>query len=390
MKVSPVGRPASADDGGLRFAERVLSLIDSGRKSATYKLATLMALIDVVAESSDPHFGAPDVVSGRAVAQRVIEMYWPQSAVYGTGAGDTALPLRQSPQNDIPAKLHAWRVEHQLGDRTSLDSARAAAPQAFIALERDLVATVLRMPIPKLQRFGEGRNSTEDRFIYDFGWSDEAPKATVLASGFDDRLHLQPNVGQYLVRLAPLLRPAIQAKWSALVARQNSDLVDAHQLDEFLFGATRIDLSPLRSGLVAAQGGRCFYCEQAVRSSAHVDHFIPWSRHPDNTLDNLVAAHAECNNRKSASIAGSPHLEAWLHRTCDPVLEELAGAVNWPRRRDRTQGSVTATYLWLPPGARLWLAGTEFEQADPAKLSQLLTTVVAQRHEHPSARPIGS
>ena len=34
-----------SDDGALRFAEQVVALVDSGRKSATYKLATLLALM---------------------------------------------------------------------------------------------------------------------------------------------------------------------------------------------------------------------------------------------------------------------------------------------------------------------------------------------------------
>ena len=38
------------------------------------------------------------------------------------------------------------------------------------------------------------------------------------------------------------------------------------------------------------QGGRCFYCEDALRGPTDVDHFIPWARYPDNGLDNLEGA----------------------------------------------------------------------------------------------------
>ena len=90
-----------SDEGALRFAERVIALVDAGRKSATYKLATLLALIDVTAENMRPA-GPPTSLSGREVAGRVIELYWPQTAVYGTDAGGSARTLKQSPQNDIP------------------------------------------------------------------------------------------------------------------------------------------------------------------------------------------------------------------------------------------------------------------------------------------------
>lgn len=62
------------------------------------------------------------------------------------------------------------------------------------------------MPLAKLQRFGEGRRSVEDRFIYDFSWPEEVGRAAVARPGFDDSLRLQPGVGDWLIRLAPLIR----------------------------------------------------------------------------------------------------------------------------------------------------------------------------------------
>jgi hypothetical protein len=47
-------------EDALRFAERLLALLDATRYSATYKLATLLALIDVAAE----HAGSDGSVSG--------------------------------------------------------------------------------------------------------------------------------------------------------------------------------------------------------------------------------------------------------------------------------------------------------------------------------------
>ena len=75
--------------------------------------------------------------------------------------------LSQAPQNDIPAKL---AFAHHLRPGASLADARAADPQGWRELEADLVAVVIGMPLAKLQRFGEGRRTVEDRFIYDFSW----------------------------------------------------------------------------------------------------------------------------------------------------------------------------------------------------------------------------
>ena len=177
--------------------------------------------------------------------------------------------------------------------------------------------------------------------------------------GFDDSLRLRPGVGSWLVRLAPLIRPLVQAKWAARVAARNSDLVDAERLDEFLFGAQRVSLQRVRGPLAEAQGRECFYGDGRLGARCAVDHFLPWSRHPDNTIDNLVAAHPRCNNAKSASLASLDHLRHWLARfqPGDPASTATAHIetqTGWPRRSDRVLSTARATYLWLPEGTRLW------------------------------------
>lgn len=66
-------------DEALSFAERLPALLDATRYSATYKLATLLAFIDVASERTAPDGSAPTVLSGKEVARRVIELYWPQT-----------------------------------------------------------------------------------------------------------------------------------------------------------------------------------------------------------------------------------------------------------------------------------------------------------------------
>ena len=65
---------------------------------------------------------------------------------------------------------------------------------------------------------GERSTADEDRFIYDFGWPDEVGFSKVHAARFDDTLHRRPGVGDWFVRLAPLLRPAVRTKQSQMVS----------------------------------------------------------------------------------------------------------------------------------------------------------------------------
>lgn len=368
------------ESGALTFAERLLALLDATRYSATYKLATLLALIDVTAERTAPDGTAPETLSAREVARQVIELYWPQTVPYGAAAGAEPQVLSQAPQKDIPAKLARWRSAHNLRAGATLKDARDANPERWQALEAELVATVIGMPLAKLQRFGNGRRTVEDRFIYDFSWREEVGPQTVARPDFDDTLVLQPGVGGWLVRLAPLIRPLVQAKWAARVAARNSDLVDTERLDEFLFGAQRISLQRVRDPLAEAQGQDCFYCGDRLRSRCAVDHFLPWSRHPDNTLDNLVAVHPACNGAKSSSLAGLEHLQHWLDRfrpgdPANAAVAQAADAADWPRRPDRVLSTARATYLWLPDGTRLWLQGAVYEPLDTARMRKLLASV---------------
>jgi len=302
------------DDDALPFAERLLALLDATRYSATYKLATLLALIDVAAERVAPDGSAPEMLSGKEIGRRVIELYWPQTVPYGSVIGGQPKVLAQAPQMDIPSKLAVWRTDHHLSWGASLEDARAVDPFGWAKPEADLLAIVIGMPLAKLQRFGDGHRSVEERFIYDFSWREEVGHSTVARPDFDDSLRLRPGVGSWLVRLAPLIRPLVQSKWAARVADRNSDLVDTERLDEFLFGAQRISLHRVRGPLTESQGGDCFYCAGRMGNRGAVDHFLPWSRHPDNSIDNLVAAHAACNNAKSASLPGLDHLGRWMER----------------------------------------------------------------------------
>lgn len=87
------------------------------------------------------------------------------------------------------------------------------------------------------------------------------------------------------------------------VAQRNSDLVGSDRLQKFLFGAERIGLDRVRMPLADAQDRECFCRTGRLVRRWEVDHFIRWSRHPDNSLDNLVAAHSSCNNAKFASLS---------------------------------------------------------------------------------------
>ena len=85
--------------------------------------------------------------------------------------------------------------------------------------------------------------------------------------------------------------PATAADWLLPGVAFNLRRFGATDLELFLFGGARVDLSAARGALQVIQDNRCFYCESKLKEDPHVDHFIPWSRYPrDLALDDQPAA----------------------------------------------------------------------------------------------------
>jgi 5-methylcytosine-specific restriction endonuclease McrA len=306
------------------FAQRLLQLLDEGRFVATYKLAVLLRLLEVLSESVGPAGEAPGTISTRRLARAVVEIYWPHTRPFNAAG---TLRQNQSGQAEVVRLIADFR-EQTVGDATApLSNVRLAQPERFEALVRAVEWKLIEMPLGRLQLIG----NQYDPFIYHLGW-DELPKQSeVRADSFDGRLHLVPGAGDHLLRSAGLLRPLVQRTWALTVARFNG--LQQAELDEFLFGAARISLAPVTAGLRELAGGRCLYCGLAVRRDAQIDHFLPWTRQIDNGIENLVFAHGTCNRDKSAFLAAEPHLERWVGRMTDSATErtlrQIANDQRW-------------------------------------------------------------
>lgn len=196
-------------------------------------------------------------------------------------------------------------------------------------------------------------------------------------SSFDNRVMLRPCVGEYFLQLSGLLRPLIQRRWAAMVAQLNR--LEESQLAMFLFGTDRTRTAKIRAELWEIQGGRCFYCDARITEPVRgqVDHFVPWSRYPDDTLDNLVVADNSCNGFKSSSLAAADHLIRWTRRFVEgssefAQLADLARRATWDRKMDRSLNVARAIYLRLPQDARLWLRGRKFVPPDSTVIETAL------------------
>jgi hypothetical protein len=354
------------------FGEKVLVILEEGTFTATYKFAVLLALVDLCMEQAGAGGEGPRTISTRDLAAKVVEIYWPHTRDFATR--DRAKFLRQNAggQAEILSAIRRHRDRHG-GDPTEpLSRTRRRAPEAFERLIEFVEFKLIEMPLPRLQKLGK----SEDRFLYDFRWNPEVRRSDLRAIYFDRRIHLREGVSDFVIQLAGLLRPLIQRRWASMVARLNVDILQTAELEDFLFGATRVDLAPIRQPLRAIQENRCFYCQEPIRGPACVDHFIPWARHPDDGIENLVVTDPKCNANKRDFFASVVHLSRWkeerLSNTATAsALADIAERQQWERHPEKTATVARSLYRRLPAGSTLWNQRGEFVPLDRQTLDRI-------------------
>lgn len=342
------------DDGLL--IERLLRVVDEGRRTATYKLALLLGLIDAVAVG-----GGSSDIGTRAIAAEVLAHYYPQTRVY-VAANGIERELKQITLKGSPPLRAALRLR-LLGDvhgcRTADDAKVRLTDEYEIALSA-VEDTFVRYPIPLLQVVG----SQLIPFLYEADWREGTSAATLRRHG-RDVVRFLPGVVDRLVVLGPMLRPLIELHWTADVARWTGlDLEDA-ALRSHLFGSERVAFSArLVGGLRELQGGCCFYCGDAIGGRGQVDHFLAWSRWPNDAVENLVLADG-CNGAKSDHLVARRHLERWIAHVDARAIDmaDLAALAGCRTAKARTSALVSSTYSHVATGTPLWIRGSEFELA---------------------------
>ena len=358
MAGSQGAEPGLYADAG--FAERLLELIDSGRRTATYKLALLMALLDLCARRGDAAGRPPSVLYTREIAERVAAIYWPQVMAYRRGREVIQLRQIRLPHSAITGAVLEFRRVAEANNVTSLGLARQRLAREYSQMLDRVEVAVAEQPLPRLQIIGSGEQTLP--FLYDIGWG--PPESFSRRRLHRDSpaglpVRLRDGAGNRLVRLAPLIRPLVELHWTRMVAAINNVATEEQDLHRHLFGRDR--LTPpkaLRDGLADLQASRCFYCRRPFRRAPEADHFIPRVRCGIDAVENLVLADGACNNDKRDLLPASALVDAWAGRNLEheDTLAHLASACGWDSDASGTLAVARSIYRHLPPGpAAFWL-----------------------------------
>ncbi|MBN1770164.1 MAG: hypothetical protein JXB32_02790 [Deltaproteobacteria bacterium] len=296
------------DQGAIEVAERILLLIDRGRFTSTYKYAVLMGLMDLCLERAARDGSAPQSVTTRQLAERIVELYWPHTAPFPAPrtADRTAAPpvLRQNSggQAEILTLIRKFRTRHAPEAATAQAAGRKASRTAFERLVRNVEWKLVEMPLPKLQRLGDG-DSME--LLYRINWDDRVRRRD-LAGEFDNQIRFVGRAGE---------------------------------------------------------------------------HLVPWVRHPNDDIENLVTSDARCNNDKRDFLAAVDQIRRWTERNTRRAseLRSVADQLGWRSDGDRSVAVARAVCLHLPPGSHLWLGPrSRFEPLDHGAVRAAFAVLAGQ------------
>lgn len=337
----------SAASDPLLLGQRVVAILEQGLRTATYKLATLMALIEHCIENLPENPDDVLVVPIPELAHRVLEIYWQQVRPFD------GHELRQStqPRARIISAVTKLRDAAGGGRGCAVDVARMRAPDVYEQSIDEITMCLAQQPLHRLQKLPGA--AAGDPFLYDDSFlHDQVSRSTLRARG--DSIELKPGVTHGLARLAGLLKPALEIMWVEDVRRMNKFLdAEVPDVAGHLFGRERTALTVVREPFKEAFGPHCFYCGTHLPANNPIDHVLPWSLVGIDGLANLVLACARCNSDKSGALPAVSVVDRVLERD-RALLEEVASAIQWPTQRERVVAAARGIYRGQPAGVPTW------------------------------------
>ncbi|MGD9619017.1 MAG: HNH endonuclease [Mycolicibacterium sp.] len=345
----------------LLLGQRVVAILESGLRTATYKLATLMALIEHCIENYPAEPMGRLSVPIPALAHRVLRIYWQQIRPFD------GHELRQSTQPRARILLAANMLRDAATvsrPPASLEVARMRAPHAYERAIEEITLCLAQQPLHRLQRL-PGK-TTSDPFLYEDSFlHDQISRSALRAQG--DCIVLKPGVAAGLARLAGLLKPALEIMWVNDVRRINKFLdAEVPDVAGHLFGRERAVLSAVREPFKDAFGPHCFYCGTRLPTDNPIDHVLPWSIVGIDGLANLVLACVRCNSDKGGALPAVPLVDRVLAHERNRLLEQIAITLEWPTQRDRVVAAAHGIYRGQPSGVPTWSGYRKSERLDVA------------------------
>lgn len=209
----------------------ILHVLEHGLRTATYKLATLMAIVDFCVDQPPLQAGSTPNVPLAELARRVMTLYWRQSQPF---EGTHLLQSTQS-RSRILDSLNAVRAAAgPTNADLTLDDAAQSAPEVFRRALDNVALCLAQQPLPRLQRLpGSAKSIT---FLYDDSFLHDNVTRSELQR-HNNAIQLYSGVAEGLSALQVPLQRALRSMWVDDIIRINRLLQQKRrELQEHLFG----------------------------------------------------------------------------------------------------------------------------------------------------------
>ncbi len=328
------------------FLRKLQRLLAEGDVTATYKFALLHAIADLCIENDADPDGRLTLTVDQ-LAAKFIDLYWRQVQEFPLFETDEPYRLRQTSGGTAVVVSALCDLQ----DTYAFKPKRPCPDSASWLKAHDRISSKLKEdPLWRLQIVG----SETDEFIYEHKRDTE-------------KIHLLPGISFCFRSFYGLIIELVRSAWVRRIRQLNKPIRKSLELHSFLFGTERSSLEDYRKVLRTIDEHKCFYCnKQLTRDDMlHVDHFIPWSRYPNDLGHNFVLADGSCNNSKSNYLAAEEHLEHWTKRNRDHGDKLSAEFTNHSLTHDLPASIRVAKWAYgelHQVGGDVWVAGKEMRR----------------------------
>ncbi len=292
--------PVPTFDFQIKFLKYIQWLLESGSYTSTYKFALLMSLVSVAIES-DSQCNKVLFIRYETLAEQFIKLYWNQALPYTHDQDSSSDNFGILYQNSGSQAVVITNIAALQTKQTNLNKAKMNHPNDWIEMRKAIAQTIHKNPAKFLQT----PENFERTFLYHY---DEKNKSGIT---------LNYGIAYCLAHFSNIIFKLCQQYWTELVRnnKRNQHLFNQNtDLQEFLFSPSRQNLASLLPILTDIQDSHCFYCAKPLKKDMEIDHFIPWSKYPNDTAHNFVLADRGCNNVKRDYLADFPFFERWQLR----------------------------------------------------------------------------
>lgn len=277
--------------GGSRPIDRIESILNRDKKTATYKLALFRALCDIALTGYNQAVWYPDGTVGidvKTVAEKWIVYYWPliESPLFipqlnGEKESASKSILFRTPMKDLVRSYSSQggfnRFYMDMADGSFLQN----NGELYAEVMNIITSAILKGPVV----YAGGSLDDGAIFTYDAG---------------DKRIKFSGDIWRELSLMGHWIKDALILRWAELTSSISGNEIPASQVIDLLLRlpVTERDTQESRKIFTGSSSLECVWTGVSLKKSFDLDHVIPFSLWHNNDLWNLLPAHPKVNNQK--------------------------------------------------------------------------------------------